>query len=143
MTTVAQICGSTTQESSYGLKQSPSCRNKHSTDSMNTCRFTENTANSCLFYRISDNNKSLVALCVDDGLVAATNENIIQELFNTLKSEFRIIIEPMSGFLNILINRINEKCITISQKEYTEDIIQRFEMCHAMSASTPTKVFSY
>lgn len=79
-----------------------------------------------LFYRVSGNDKLIVALYVDDGLVAAMKKISIEEFLSRLKAEFKITAESVGYFLNVLIDRLDNDSIVISQKRYYEDILRRF-----------------
>jgi hypothetical protein len=57
----------------YGLKQSPRCWNKRFKDVLMNLEFQESTADPCLYFRITGNDKIILVLYVDDGIVAATN----------------------------------------------------------------------
>lgn len=90
-----------------------------------------------MFYRVSGNDKLIVALYVDDGLVAAMKKISIEEFLSRLKAEFKITAESDGYFLNVLIDRLDDDSIVISQKRYYEDILRRFNMEDANSVSTP------
>lgn len=97
----------------------------------------ESAADPCLFYRNSDDDKLIVGVYVDDGLVAAKKKTTIEKFLSRLKAEFRITAEPAGCFLIILINRFDDGTIVISQKKYTENILRRFNMENANSVFTP------
>lgn len=125
------------RKSVYGLKQSPRTWNKRFKDVLINFGLQESTADPCLFYRITEKDKLIVTLYVDDGLVVATKKISIEEFLSRLKEEFKITAEPIGCFLNILIDRRDDGSIVISQKRYTEDILRRFNMEQANSVSTP------
>lgn len=125
------------RKSLYGLKQSSRAWNKRFKDVLIAFGLQESTADPCLFYRITEKDKLIVTLYVDDGLVAATKKISIEEFLSRLKEEFKITAEPIACFLNILIDRRDDGSIVISQKRYTEDILRRFNMEQANSVSTP------
>ena len=121
----------------YGLKQSPRCWNERFKKVMLSFRLQESTADPCLFYRNSEDDKLIVGIYVDDGLVVAKKKATIKKFLSKLKAEFRITAEPAGCFLNVLIDRLNDKSIVINQRKYTEDILRRFNMEEANSVSTP------
>lgn len=95
----------------------------------------ESTADPCLFYRDSDEDKLIVGVYVDDGLVAAKKKTTIEKFLNRLKAEFKITAEPAGCFLNVLIDRLNDGSIVINQRKYTEDIFRRFNLEDANAVS--------
>lgn len=119
----------------YGLKQSSRVWDKRFKDVLIFLGLQESTADPCLFYRITKNDKLIITLYVDDGLVVATKKSSIEEFLSRLKKKFKITAELVGCFLNILINRFKDESI-ISQKRYIEDI--QYEACmHTNSVSTP------
>lgn len=102
------------QKSLYGLKQSPRCWNQRFREVLIEFNPSESLADPCLFHRNINGNKLLVALYVDDGLVAASRETDIQEFLEKLKSEFKITIEKFGLFLNMQITQEPDGSITIN-----------------------------
>lgn len=109
----------------YGLKQSPRIWNDIFKDIMSNLKFQQSVADPCIFHRISNNEKLIVVLYVDDGLVAASNKAIINK--NNLDSGF---------FLNISISRQDNGPIFICQKTYAESILKQFNLEDANPVST-------
>ncbi|KMQ87258.1 retrovirus-related pol polyprotein from transposon tnt 1-94 [Lasius niger] len=89
-----------------------------------------------MFHRISGNEKLIVVLYVDDGLIAATSKAIICELLSNLEDKFRITVESFGSFLNMLTSRQDDGSIFISQKAYAESVLKRFNMEDANPVST-------
>lgn len=90
-----------------------------------------------MFYRVSGNEKLIVVLYVADGLVAASSKVIVSELLSNLENKFKITIETLGSFLNMLICRQNDGSIFINQKAYAESIVKRFNMESANPVSIP------
>lgn len=124
------------QKSLYGLKQSPKCWNLRLKQVLLDFKLNESTADPCLFYRNTEDDKLIVVLYVDDGIVAATKTSSIDEFLKKLEEEFEITSGPLGYFLNVLIERDHNGSICISQKTYTEEIIRRFNMEGAKPVST-------
>lgn len=76
------------QRSLYGLKQAPRCWNKKFKTMLLNFNLKETKADSCVF--VSNKNKQLliVAIVVDDGLVAGTNGELVDKLLKYLKENF-------------------------------------------------------
>jgi hypothetical protein len=118
----------------YGLKQSPRCWNKRFKDVLMNLEFQESTADPCLYFRITGNDKIILVLYVDDGIVAATNRQSINIFLDKLKEEFQITVDTLGCFLNVQIERSIDGTIHITQKRYIEDV---FRMDSANPVSTP------
>lgn len=97
----------------------------------------ESTADSCLFYRIKGCNKLILVLYVDNGLVVATKEAVIEEFLFKLKSELKITSGSVGCFLNIQIIRSSDGSIWINQKKYTENIVNKFNMQDSNAVGIP------
>jgi hypothetical protein len=121
----------------YGLKQSPRCWNKRFKDVLMNLEFQESTADPCLYFRITGNDKIIFVLYVDDGIVAATNRQSINIFLDKLKEELQITVDTLGCFLNVQIERSIDGTIHITQKRYIEDVLRRFRMDSANPVSTP------
>ena len=71
------------KHSLYGLKQAPHCWNKWFASFLLKLGFTKSKADPCLFIRFNGKWKLIVALYVDDRLVAYTDKEM---LLNSLHS---------------------------------------------------------
>lgn len=125
------------KRSLYGLKQAPRCWNKCFNNFMVKLGFKVSEADSCLYIRERNNRKILVTLYVDDGLVAATNEEDLEEFLEEIKKDFKITIKEAKYFLGLEIEKNENGDIKISQKAYTKKILERFNFSEAKSVSTP------
>ena len=97
----------------------------------------ESTSDSYLFYRLTNTDRLIVVLYVDDGLVAAAEKSDIDEFLYKLKMEFKIIIQPVGYFLNVPIKLLDDGSVFSNQKTYAESVIRRFDMSEANSVMTP------
>jgi hypothetical protein len=57
----------------YGLKQAPRCWNQRFVDLVKKRRLKVNTADPCLFVHQRNGKKLIVAIYVDDGLIAGSD----------------------------------------------------------------------
>ena len=62
-----------------GLKQAPRCWNKRFAEFLIKRSFKQSDADPCLFIRKQGEKKFMLALYVDDGLVAGTDKKEVQE----------------------------------------------------------------
>jgi len=67
--------------------------------------FRQSDADPCLFIMKTDSVKLILALYVDDGLVAATDDTALSELVQKLRVEFKITVKPVTYFLRIEIDQ--------------------------------------
>lgn len=125
------------KRSLYGLKQSPRCWNKCIVDYLKTIEFKQCVTDPCLFIRNRRGNKIILALYVDDGLIASTNQKDAVELMAELKQKFKITTKPASHFLGLEIYKDNDGSISVSQKHYAQKILERFGMSDCKPVSTP------
>lgn len=123
-------------KSLYGLKQSPRCWNTRFKDFL--CRYglKESKADPCLFSSINQQQKLLLALYVDDGLVATTPQ-IKKHFLEELQQEFKTTYEDARYFLSLEIKKLSNGDIAIGQERYTRKILKSFHMIEANAVSTP------
>ncbi|KAL4122501.1 hypothetical protein QTP88_014823 [Uroleucon formosanum] len=67
-----------------------------------------------------DNSQIILAIFVDDGLIAADNEDINEELLANLEKEFEVKKGNLEYFLAKELSILIDKSHTIEQKEYLE-----------------------
>ncbi|UYV83386.1 hypothetical protein LAZ67_23000842 [Cordylochernes scorpioides] len=122
----------------YGLKQSPTCWNQKIVNFMKERCLKESTADPCLFFRKTNDQLLIIAIYVDDGIIAGTNEQEIKEFLDELMFSFKITSEPLNYFLDIEIERQPDGSIFINQKAYIKIILEKFNMSQANKVGTPT-----
>ncbi|GBM45249.1 hypothetical protein AVEN_140141-1 [Araneus ventricosus] len=76
-------------------------------------------------------------LNVDDGLVAATNQEDLENFLIELKTRFKVYIGEVSCFLGLEIEHQKDGSIEISQKAHEKNILQRFGFEGCKPAPTP------
>lgn len=125
------------QRSLYGLKQAPRCWNKRFSDFLIKLGFVKSDADPCLFVKKEEKDILLIALYVDDGLLASNNLSLKEDFIRSLKKEFKITVKPASYYLGLEIERIEDGSIRISQLTYTKKLLERFGMANCKMVSTP------
>lgn len=123
----------------YGLKQAPRCWNQRFVNFIKQYSLKQSMADPCLFTRTRNNNKLLVIIYVDDGLIAGSNQEEIQVFIRELKQEFKITVGPPESFLGIHILRQKDRSIFLTQRIYSEKILDKFRMSEAKPVSTPSE----
>lgn len=124
------------RKSLYGLKQAPRCWNKRFGDFLRNRGFEQSEADPCVFVRHRGKQRVIIALYVDDGLVAATSKEEAKALIDELTSEFKIKAKEASYFLGLEINQSPDG-IKVSQGSYTRKLLERFGMAECRPISTP------
>ena len=125
------------KRSLYGLKQAPRCWNRRFGSYLQKLGFQQSDADPCLFILEKDSKKLLLALYVDDGIVAATDEHELLDLAAKLKSEFKIVTKPATYFLGVEINQRSDGSVKISQGAYTKKLLDQFGMSECRPCVTP------
>ena len=72
-------------KSLYGLKQSPRCWNKAFTEIMKSIGFTQSAADPCIYVK-DENSLSIIAMYVDDLIIATKTDEDMHELKQLLQS---------------------------------------------------------
>lgn len=125
------------KRSLYGLKQSPRCWNKCFGQFLTDLGFKASEADPCLFIRERKGRKLLIALYVDDGLIASTHQQDSEMFIKELKEKFKITVGEVSCFLGLEIECHRDNSITVSQKGYARKILKRFGFDECKPVATP------
>lgn len=125
------------QKSLYGLKQSSRCWNKTFTKLLRDFDLRPSDADLCVFVNHRHNKKIILAIYIDDGLMAATDENDIVSLCDYLRRNFEVKVFPAKHFLGLEIRRLQNGSIHLNQSQYAGRVLQRFNLADAAVVSTP------
>ena len=125
------------KRSLYGLKQAPRCWNKCVHDFLISTSFKQSEADPCLYIRNKEGRKLMLALYVDDGLVASSDKSDCYAFIEELKGRFKITAKPASYFLGLELKRKSDGAIEINQAAYTKKLLGRFGMSECKPAKTP------
>ena len=125
------------KRSLYGLKQSPRCWNKVFTQFMKTIGFTQSTADPCIYVHVGDG-LSIIALYVDDLIIASKTDKEMKHVKELLQSQFKMTdMGELHYCLGIaIIHRFGES-IELQQKHYILKMIEKYNMGDAKVVSTP------
>ena len=77
------------KKSLYGLKQSPRCWNKALTEFLKSANFRQSSAETCIYVR-DNNSLSIVAVYMDDLIIATKTEQEMQEVKYQLQLQFKM-----------------------------------------------------
>lgn len=125
------------KKSLYGLKQAPRCWNKCFGEYLHKAGFLRSEADPCLFIRRNNSELLLLVLYVDDGLVASTSNEELEEFLKELKKVFKITTKPAEYYLGLEIHHQEDNSIKICQTAYIKKILERFGMDECKPVSTP------
>ena len=123
------------KKSLYGLKQSPRCWNKAFTEFMRSKEFKQSEADPCIYIR----GTSIVAVYVDDLIIATKTEGEMQLVKEVLHSRFKMKdMGKLHYCLGITIRQDDtEKKIEIQQKQYILRMLEKYGLQDAKPVSTP------
>lgn len=113
------------RKSLHGLKQSPRCWNVEFKSFLLDFNLQQSTYDPCLFY--SEDKRIFIVIYVDDGLIAADNQQILDRLKSHLSENLEVKFEEATSFLGVQINRSGNKMV-LYQDAYIDRSLDRFEM---------------
>lgn len=124
-------------KSLYGLKQASRCWNQKFTNFLKDFKFVQSAADPCVFIRKAEGETVLLAIYVDDGLLAATNQKCFGSVMNYLRKHFEVKEFDAKCYLGLQIEQMIDGSIQISQEAYAKKVIRKFGMEDAHPVSTP------
>lgn len=126
-------------KSIYGLKQSPRCWNQVLDEHLKDIGFNQLASDPCV-YRSARETMLLIAVYVDDLLVAGRNTKQISAAKESLSRRFRMHdLGPLQHFLGILVQQDRSRGqIWIGQPAYITKMLHNFGMEESKPVSTPS-----
>jgi hypothetical protein len=124
----------------YGLKQASREWNILITKTLKQIGFTQFTSESCLFTLNVDGKHLILALYVDDMIVAYNTEQSADWLFNQLSQYFKLKQNTLARCLGFnVVHNSNERTLTISKDDYAASIIETYKdiIAHIPCQSVP------
>ena len=120
-------------KSLYGLKQAPRVFNSALNEYVETMGFKACLTDPCIYVKQSMHGVVYLAVYVDDLLIIGPNETDIIKIKSELSQKFDIEDKgDVSFVLGMKIDRDRErKTLTITQKQYAEDVAKKFRMENA------------
>ena len=127
------------KKSLYGLKQAPRQWYRKFDSFMQRNDFTKCNADHCCYFKRFASSYVILLLYVDDMLVAGPSLEEITKLKQQLASEFAMKdLGEAKQMLGMRISRDRgQRTLKLSQTEYVEKVLQRFNMHDAKAVSTP------
>lgn len=124
-------------KSLYGLKQSSRCWNQKFSKFLNDFGLVPSKVDPCVFIQETDGDKIMLAIYIDDGLLAASNQKLIETLINYLMEIFEIKVGEPDCYLGMEIEQQQDGSLFVSQRNYAVKVLQRFNMEDCNPISTP------
>ena len=117
------------KKSLYGLKQSPKQWNDLLRRFLiNDCGLTQLKSDECLFYKRAGEHFKLVAIYVDDIVIAYNNHSMFRSFKDKLKTRFKCKdLGELLKALNMGITRTADGGLFLSQEAYVRDLLERFK----------------
>ena len=126
-------------KSLYGLKQSPRCWNLSIHNFLTEIGLCQSMSDPCIYSGIFGDNFVLLAVYVDDIILACKNETCLDELISVLQARYKIkMIGNLENFLGVTIQEDNSKnSIWIGQRAFCESILDQYGMSDCKPVDTP------
>jgi hypothetical protein len=128
----------------YGLKQASRAWNEKFNHFLIQYGFTRSDADSCVYFQRDENNITIMAIWVDDGLLCSNHQSKLEDIVNYLSEKFEITSGPVDHFVGLEISR--DRCkglIHVSQQAYVKKILTRFRMGDCKPRSIPADPCSH
>ena len=124
----------------YGLKQAPKCWNVSLDKYLKSLNFVQSSSDSCIYTRMSDGILCIIALYVDDIIVACQSLELLSEIKAALSNKYKMKdLGQIHYFLGVKVVQDNNK-VFINQSAYTEMLLKRFNFDDCKPVATPVDV---
>lgn len=126
----------------YGLKQSGRLWYEKLDTKLREMNLAPSKCDPCIYINKNDNNMTLIAIYVDDLIVASSDQNVLTNLKNELANTFEMKdLGPIQFCLGIEFNQdVKSGKICMSQSKYIQHLLERFGMADCKPVSTPTNI---
>ncbi|KAF2347605.1 Reverse transcriptase RNA-dependent DNA polymerase, partial [Trinorchestia longiramus] len=127
-------------KSLYGLKQSPKCWNTALDGHLKQLGFKQSKNDACIYTRVSNKGLCIIAVCVDDIIIASDCLDEINEVKSCLSAKYKMKdLGKLSYFLGVSVMQTKNE-VFLEQCAYTKALLSRFGMDNANSVATPVDV---
>lgn len=121
----------------YGLKQAPRCWNERIGEFLKSFGLNPTNSDKCIYVSTSGP-CVILALYVDDGLLACESKNLSDSILYGLNKKFKITIGEPDCFVGIEILRDRgRKTISIHQSNYIRRVLDKYGWSEMKSARSP------
>ncbi len=127
------------ERSLYGLKQASRCWNVTIDQFLKKAGFQQGNADPCVYFKSVGQHFVIIALYVDDLLIASTSEHLLREEKKALATRFEMSDMGEAHYIlgmQITRHRKNRK-LFLSQRKYLENVLVKFGMQDSNPVCTP------
>jgi hypothetical protein len=129
-------------KSLYGLKQAPRVWHHRFASYLSSIGFVETKSDSSLFIYCRGSDTAYLLLYVDDIVLTASSAGFLHTVIGALQREFAMTdLGQLHHFLGISVTRSADG-LFLSQRQYTQDILERAGMSACKPCSTPVDLHS-
>jgi hypothetical protein len=122
----------------YGICRASRIWNKTLHEALINYGLIQSTVDPCVYYHIRLTSFLIIAVWVDDGLVAGSSQLLLDTLVSYLNLKFEITAVPADLFVGIVLTRNRAKCqISLSIPQFIYKILTKFQLSTAPSISLP------
>lgn len=115
------------RKSLYGLKQASRCWNRRFKTFIVDFGFVVCGSDPCAFVSTKDGNILILAIYVDDGLIAGSNDECIQRVIELLQKQFKMKLVNVDCFLGLEIKTMADGSIFLHQSAELRNIVQNWK----------------
>lgn len=109
----------------YGLKQAARSWNMTIHKIFIDCGYKQSKIDKCLYHKTKEEKICYILVYVDDLVIASKDNEMISEIFSTIKKKFEIVdLGEIKFFLGIKIERNQDGDFLMSQTSYIDNIIE-------------------
>ncbi|GBN13319.1 Retrovirus-related Pol polyprotein from transposon TNT 1-94 [Araneus ventricosus] len=124
------------KRSSYGLPQSGKNWYMKIKSELEKFGLTQLASDNCVFIKSDGQNMLLLCMHVDDLAIFCNNDEMYQDIVNSIKSVFEEHENKTSKFLGMEIVK-HKNGISLSQSEYIESLLVKYNLNECKSVKTP------
>ncbi|MFS7952616.1 putative RNA-directed DNA polymerase [Helianthus anomalus] len=130
------------KRSLYGLKQAPRAWYTRFATYVMSHGFRNSKCDNSLFIYTRGSQTAFLLLYVDDIILTASSNELLQDIINKLSREFAMKdLGPLHHFLGIKVTR-SDRGLFLDQSQYAKDIISRASMDACKPCTTPVDLSS-
>ena len=127
-------------KSLYGLKQSGRNWNIMLHSFLLDIGFKQSLADNCVYIKYEDNVKTIIIVWVDDLIIAASDDNTLNDVKSSLSEKFKMKdLGKLSWFLGFQFDFIDSDII-MSQRNYVGKMLSKYNMNDCKTKSLPCDI---
>lgn len=129
------------RKSINGLKQAARVWNKALNTALEKCGFVQSKNDRCLYTLKRNDDVCYVLIHVDDLLVASSNEELIDDVFDRLSGNFELkTCGEVTHYLGINVTRDSNRHFLIDQRSYIDKIVEEAGLKDAKVSKFPLDI---